>query len=396
MKKKHKKIFFLFSQPYEDFNYKRFSFKLLKKHGFEPIYVDLSGFFLKKDHKYRNQKKSKVIKINSIRDFIKFLNNNKKTFFYIDLVSYNSFFYNLFQKILSFRGCIKIHLSTSIISQSHLLNPREKIKIYLTKFMLLKLLISILRFILKKLNSLISVKPDIAFVSGNVELQKFYGQKNVYASCSLDYNSYIENKKNIVYKKFNQIVYLDQNLMYHREFFITKEGEINKKNFISFYNKLKFFLKQIQKNEKCKIVICLHPRTKNAGIIFLKKIFNDKKIIFSKNTSSEIQKSKFIIFNYSNAHQLGVLYHKPMLIVHNFSPKYYDYELKSKVITQIKKELGIPVLNLNKKFQNYHLKYNINKFKYKKYIQNYLSLVYPQKVSSWKIIIDKLNKNYDL
>lgn len=389
-----KKIFFFLSQPYDAYNQKRFSFEFLRRKGFDPIYVDLTTFFLNRNHRNKGYiKKVKVIKIGSYKDFFLFLNKYKKKFFFIDLVTYDSFFYNIFQKILSKRGCLKIHISTNFISLPQLLTPKEKLLIYLKKLKLLELILSLVRFIFRKIINSIKVNPNFFFVSCKAELKKFSRKNNIFASCGLDYNLYLDTKNMPLANISKQIVYLDQNFLYHKDLSITKDRSINNKFYINYYKKLKIFLEKIQINENCKIVICLHPRSEKNSIKYLKKLFNFKNIKFSWNTSLEIKKSRFVIFNYSNSHQLAVLYNKPMLIVHNFSNKYFDFYTKKKIITKISKELQIPILNLNNNINNYKLKYKINKSKYKKYIFNYLSLIYPRKKNSWSILTEVLNKN---
>ncbi|MBD1142518.1 hypothetical protein IDH22_00875 [Pelagibacterales bacterium SAG-MED35] len=389
----NKKIFFFFSQPYNSFNQDRFSFNFLKKKGYEPIYVDLSAFFTKNNHQYKLKKNIKIIKINSLKDFLIFLKRYKKKFYFIDLTTYSSFIFNIFQKILSNRGCLKIHISTSIINFYQLLSPRQKFLIYVKKFEILKIFFSFLRFIKRGINNLFKTKPNFIFISGRDELKKFSNFEKVYSSCSLDYNTYIKSKISSLKKKSKQIVYLDQNFLHHRDFLITKEGNINRKNFLKFYERLKIFIKKIQREEKCRIVICMHPRSEKNSLIYLKKLFKSKNIIFSWKTNQEIQKSKLVIFNYSNSHQIAVLHKKPMLIVHNLSNKYYDYELKKNIINKISNDLDIPIVNLNRNFQNFKLQYKININKYNKYIKNYLSSIYPKKVSSWSIINEILRKN---
>lgn len=393
MVNKNKKIFFFLSQPYDRFNYDRFSFNFLKKNGYEPIYVDLSGFFTKSNHQHKIKKNIKFIKINSFEDFLVFLNRHKEKFYFIDLVTYSSFIFNMFQKILSNRGCLKIYISTSIITLSHLLSPSQKFLIYIKKFEILKIFFSTFIYIKRGINNLLKTKPNLIFISGKDELKKFSNSQKIYPSCSLDYNTYIKTKIPILKKKLKQIVYLDQNFLYHRDFLSTNEGVKNRKNFLEFYKKLKIFISKIQREEKCKIVICIHPRSGKNSLNYLKKLFKSKNIIFSWNTNQEIQKSKLVIFNYSNSHQIAVLHHKPLLIVHNLSNKYFDYELKEKIINKISKDLDIPTVNLNRNFQNFKLRYEINIHKYKKYIKNYLSSIYPKRVSSWNIIIENLKRN---
>lgn len=387
------KVFFFFSQPIEKFNYQRFYFELFLKNGFEPIYVDLSNFFIKKNYNNKFNSKIKVLKVNSIADFILFLKKEKKNeFFFVDLTTYNSFIFNIFQKFLKLHGCIKLNLSTSTVSDFHLLTKKEKFIIYLKNLEFLKIIISSLRILRRILNNLFYVKADYTFISGRQELKKHKDDNSIILSSSLDYNKFLVSKKHNNLSKVDRLVYIDQNLLFHREFYVTKEGFLNKKNFTDYYNKLKIFFEYINKNNKYKIVICIHPRCKKDGINFLKKTFRSKSYLFSRNTSLEIQKSRLVILNYSTAHQLAVLYKKPMLLVHNLSKKYYDYELKKKIINTISKDLDLPIIDLNKSYKNKNIKFKYNKKKYEKYIKNYLSSIYPKKTLSWKIVIKKLKK----
>jgi hypothetical protein len=289
-------------------------------------------------------------------------------------------------------------LTTSIVTDFHLLNKKEKLFIYLKNFEILKILFSTLQTLRRIFNNLFHVRADYTFISGKQELQKYKTNNSIILSSSLDYNKFLVSKKYNNLSKKNRLVYIDQNLLFHREFYVTNEGLLNKKNFIDYYDKLKIFLEHINKKNKYEIVICIHPRCKKDGINFLKKTFRSKKYLFSRNTSLEIQKSKMVILNYSNAHQLAVLYKKPILLVHNLSKKYYDFELKKKIINTISKNLDLPIVNLNNEtYKKLNIKFKYNKKKYDKYIKNYLSSIYPKKTLSWEIVIKKLKEiNCDL
>lgn len=387
-----KKIIFFFSQPPETYNDDRFRFDIFIKNGFYPVYVDLSLFFVKKDHKYKFKSLAELINIKSTKDFLIFFFNEKNNFFFADCTTYNSLIFNLFQFFLKLRGCIKIQFSTSTVSASHLLTTVEKLKILIKKKKYISIFFHFINFIFNYFVNKFKTKPDYLFISGLKEKNNKYKKELIYSS-SIDYNYYLRsNKKKLKIKKNNQIVYLDQNLLHHREFFITKERAINRKFFLDYYKSLFIFLNYLHKKYKLKIVICFHPRCTSHGEKFLRKLFNRRIYNFSRNTSLEIKKSKFVVFNYSNAHQIAALYKKPMLVVHKLSQKYFDYEVKKKTIIQISKNLSLDVLDLNKNYENFEFKFKIDNKKYDQYIANYISAIYPKKKFSWNIVINKLKR----
>jgi len=392
-----KKVIFFFSQPLEKFNYDRFGFEYFKENGFTPVYIDLSGFFKKKNDP-TNFKINKINykKINNYKNFFIYaLNIIKEKPYFFDFTSYKNFFFLAIQYLLTIFGAKKIYASSSLVTTDHLLTPFEKMKILVSNLQIKKILFSILNFIKNKLYSYLEIRPHLIFISGFNEMKKFSNNKNLFFSSSFDYNKYLKIKKK--YKKFFQktFVYLDQNLLFHREFKITNEKKYNKAFFLDYYFKLNNFFLSLSRQYNCKIVFCLHPRCKKKEEFFFKNFFNKKFISFSQKTESEISKSDLVIFNYSNSHQLGVLFRKPMIIVHNLTNKYYDYELKKKIITTISNNLDIEIFNLNDHKKKIAIPNKINKKKYKDYIFKYISTCYPKKINSWDIVINTLKKLND-
>jgi len=388
-----KKIIFFFSQQIEKFNYERLNFENFKKNGFIPVYVDVSQIFIKK----KNYKlKFKIDKINyksisSCTDlFIYVLSIIKDKPYFIDFTYYKNFFFLITLNILSFFGAKKIHISASIVNNHHLLTSFEKLKLHINNFEMLKILSSAFNFFKNKFFLFLNPKADFVFISGLEELKKFKNYKFCFYSSSLDYNKFCNIKEKIKKKTKKNFVYLDQNLLFHKDFTNTNESKFNKKNFFDFYNKLNDFFCKISEKYNCKIIFCLHPRSTKNDALFLKKFFKKKFIFFSYKTELEIQKSDLVIFNYSNSHQLGVLFEKPMIIVHDLTNKYYDYELKKKIIRTISDDLDIKVFNLNNNTQKMLITKKYNKKKYKNYISKYISACYPRKIQSWEVVINTI------
>lgn len=391
-----KKIIFFFSQPLEKFNYDRFGFDYLKENRFTPVYIDLSGFFKKKNDPITFKiNKVNYKKINNYKNlFIYALNIIKEKPYFIDFTSYNNLFFLAIKYLLTFFGAKKIYVSSSAIGADHLLTPFEKFKILASNFQVIKILFGILNYIKNKLYSFFEIRPHFIFISGVNEKKKFSNIKNLFFSCSFDYNKYCNFKIKKKNKKFLQktFVYLDQNLLFHRDLKLTNEKKYNKENFLDYYLKLNNFFLLLSEQYNCKIVFCLHPRCDKKGEFFLKQFFKKKFISFSKNVLSEIAKSNLVIFNYSNSHQFGVLLRKPMIIVHNLTNKYYNYELKKKIITKISNNLDIKTIDLNDHKQEISIPNRINKIKYKEYIFKYISTCYPKKIYSWNVVINTLKK----
>ena len=135
-----------------------------------------------------------------------FKNEKKNKFFFIDLTSYNSFIFNIFKKLLKSNGCIKINLTTSIVTDFHLLNRKEKFLIYLKNFEILKYFYhqEYRRFF----NNLFYAKPDYTFISGKKELKRYKADSSIILSSSLDYNKFLISKRFNNLSKIDRLVYI--------------------------------------------------------------------------------------------------------------------------------------------------------------------------------------------
>ena len=190
--------------------------------------------------------------------------------------------------------------------------------------------------------------------------------------------SYFKKAKLINSRSFDDLYNFSKNynkyLVFVDSFFdhpdrVLREGNINKKVVIDYYNKLSFFLSKLSKLYKKKVVICIHPKNTNP---LLKKHLS-KFLIVKHRTSEMIKNSHIVIFHESSAALDAVLLKKNII---NLQSKLLGNYL-SKRSLMYSRELGVFTYNLDKD-ENLIKKYfdkNLKKSKknYYKYINEYLN-----------------------
>ena len=105
--------------------------------------------------------------------------------------------------------------------------------------------------------------------------------KNVLRINSKYYSDYVKLKRYRLEKKY--ITFCDTPLA-HRDF-LLRDGLYNKEKVEEYYSKLYFFLKEVQKLLKKKVIICLHPKgeyNQFKNFKLLKKNFQT--VFFKPNT----------------------------------------------------------------------------------------------------------------
>ncbi len=190
--------------------------------------------------------------------------------------------------------------------------------------------------------------------------------------------SYFKKAKLINSRSFDDLYNFSKNynkyLVFVDSFFdhpdrVLREGNINKKVVIDYYNKLSFFLSKLSKLYKKKVVICIHPKNTNP---LLKKHLS-KFLIVKHRTSEMIKNSHIVIFHESSAALDAVLLKKNII---NLQSKLLGNYL-SKRSLMYSHELGVFTYDLDKD-ENLIKKYfdkNLKKSKknYYKYINEYLN-----------------------
>ncbi|MDC0417216.1 hypothetical protein OAL74_02070 [Candidatus Pelagibacter sp.] len=188
------------------------------------------------------------------------------------------------------------------------------------------------------------------------------------------YLNYLKSKKEIK----NQILYID--VPFNHPDRVLREGYCDKKQEKFFYKKIHIFLNYLSKLYKYKIVIGLHPSTKNGE----KKFKNF--LISRESTIDQIKKSKIIVVTHSSLIPLAVLYKKKIISIHSILLGDYHNNL----ITKYQKSLYLESYNLDLDIKNFNKKEFDKKkiknyFYQKKFIKNNICST-PQKKSCNQII----------
>ena len=189
-----------------------------------------------------------------------------------------------------------------------------------------------------------------------------YAKKRKLYTHSYNYNHFLAlDKKKIKIKKKDYIVYVDQGLLTHPDFFIKKREPLVDKNF---YIKINNFLSFIEKKYKYQIKIALHPKNNKMNNLFPKRY-----ICYLDKTAELIKDSKHVLIHYSTAVSFGVLFKKPITFLtsdklNNFRP--------GAQITKLSHELKSHLINIDKNKKKIRLQMKFNKKAYNMYLDKYI------------------------
>jgi len=383
----NKKIIIFLSQPIDKRNIKRLGYYQLKN-NFDYEIWDLSLLFNKKLKLFQNKKnynRKNFILIKKFSELFKRV-NKLNNFYFIDLTTYNSFFFSLIQIFAILKKGIKISFTGLNLPQSVFHTRKEKLINFINNKEYFLFFFRSLLFIKNKIINFFLPNPKIAFVCGNQDQKRSINKILTVESQSLDYDFYLLVKKKNKKKFRDCIVFLDNAWGAHPELLInaikTTEGQI-----IDYLNELKNFLTNISKKYKKKIIISVHPRAEDKYIKLLKNRFPDNIFfIVKKNIAQYIKSSYFVIAHNSSSHQIAVLNYKFILFCYgkNFSLFEKNY------INKLANILNTKSLNMSEKLINF--KISVNKKKYSNYIYNYITKNFNSSILSWEIVSNFLKK----
>ena len=392
-----KKIIFVQFVKFLDFHYDLFEIKYLKK-NFDVEIHDLSYFFNKKSHeiyKYLEQKNetSKFYDLISwfnkiICEHKKFKNNlyiiyteyplNLKFLYYhfflskkkinIALINQNTMPNVNIMKDYSFRENLMYKLHRAVKRHRHVFFDKKK---------------NIIKFVfdlISKINP-----PKYIFTNGLISTKrlkkKFYKSKIVSTNSWEASKIFIKEKKNNISKK-NYGVYLTP-------FSINSATDSNTYGYHQLVNAQNVFksvnigLNQIEKKNKKKILIGLHPRGEDK-IKRIKDLGN--RLTYKNNTMSLIKNSKFVITHASIAISYAIIFNKPLIFIFtNEHKKDYLYMRYNKCLAEFFLTHAVNI----EKVENLQLNNFINKKekkKYKYFKKAYLFSKKYKNVPNYKII----------
>ena len=386
-----KKVCFVTSTRFQKIDRDRFGLKYISKE-YEVIIIDLSKLINKRSNiifnklKIKNlyeidnlKKLTKLLKKNTFQFFVDNLNNS----FYALVVRSIFKYYNI--KSIKYIGGLKPPILYRYIYRRDgirwiPLSSHEKKFFFKIKEIPLKIKSFIKTSLLKFLNSFFI---DIVIVTGkNPQNLEGYLHKKIERIFSHEfyYNYFLKMKKKNIIEK-NYILYIDQNFIYHADFFIKKRSPFVSK---SFYSKLEKFLIDISKKNNCDFKIALHPKS-----ILDKNNFKFSNKCYLNKTPELIQKSKYVICHYSTAVAFAVLFEKPIISLTSLE---LDNLWAGAQTRSMSKILNTPLYILEEKQQNLKLENKFDKIKYNNYLNQYIKHPKSNNINSWSTLIKRIKK----
>ena len=365
----------------------RFGVKYLKAKKKVTI-LDLSSLLKNRSILiYKKKNYSNVVEINSFKELICFIRNKKNSyaFDYIGnsfseiIIKFILIYFKI--KIIKYTGGIKPPILYNHIDANNRIlkkDLRSSFQKALDSWNVFK------RFIKNRIVNLInSYYIDTVIISGkNTKDFKniIKNAKKKIFSNSFDYNYYIDlikNKKKTNNKKY--IVYLDQDLFGHPDFFIKKRKPIVDKKFYIDINK---FFNFIKKKYRCEIKIALHPKSK------LQKNFFSKYFLCYQNKTAElVRESEHILMHYSTAVSFGVLFKKPITFL---TSNHLNTIRPGAKITHLAYLLKSQLINIDRLKKTVKLKKNFDKKSYNNFTNQYIKHPKSTGENSWKYILKTL------
>ena len=362
-----KYIFIISPRRIQKRDYERFGVKYLKKKK-KVIIIDVSNLLNNRSTLlYKKFFNSNIIEISKYKDLILFL-KNKKDSYVVDYLR-NSFKEIIIRfilvwsniKIIKYLGGLKPPVLFQHINKDNKVFKTDQ-RTILKK--IIDIPVSLLTLVKKKIIILInSYIINTVIVAGkklqNIDFNIRVVKKILY-SHTYDYNSYLELKRKNKRRDKNYVVYIDQNLISHPDFFIKKKSPyVDEK----FYPKINNFLLQLKIKYGYDIKIALHPKN-NIN----KNLFPNKKNCFIDKTPELIKDCKHVIMHYSTAVSYGVLYKKPITFI---TTDHLNINRPGALITKLSMELNSQLINIDRS-SDFIMRRSFDKKKYINYTNQYI------------------------
>lgn len=249
------------------------------------------------------------------------------------------------------------------------------------------------KFLVLKIIKIFNTKlyPDFIITNG---LKKYHDNKNFYSENtkiisinSWDLSRYYKKKIKKVFKK-RYICYLSAGGP-NAPGDSTYLGQSRLWSEKKYYYDLNSFFKKLEKEFRCKLIICAHPRTSSN---FEKKNFSDFDIFYGKSMEI-VKEALFVVSEGSSANSYSILFNKPCIFIdsdeHKKNPQHLEF------ISFFSNVIGGKVLNISKDFNKNELINNlkVDRKKYKSFLTLYLKSIYKNnQLPNYKIIKNKILK----
>ena len=388
-----KKLLFIYPYKFTDFEYFKLEIDKYKKLNYEVLINDLSEIITNKslNKAWKSKRSRSAIVQNSILHFYSFLKKKKKNLIIINLMqkhyNFKSFLILLIIKLLGIRQLFIFDDPPSYISQKKV----SRFKWFITKLKEHKFNYRVYFFnvnylFFKFLIKSIKNKDEIIF--SNQKLNK----TDTKLINFFDYSNCLE-PSNIKPSYKNYCLYLDNGGPYFRGDTDVKNNYLPNHNIRKIYGDIIEFLKKIESDFKCKVIIIPHPKYKSSKKNFSFNPYFKKFIIDNRPNALNIlsKKTKFFLAKGTTAFSYAVVNKKP--IVNFFSS---DHEHESEEIMTIldyAKITGNTAYNIkNYSKKSFSKKLTISRSVYKKVIFTYLSHKNTLNTPNYKLISNHIEK----
>lgn len=386
-----KNILYLISQPLDQRNYDRFGIQKWIDGGWKVEVWDLTplsnpiAWKKYKQHRNKTENFRCCYTIENLKQLGLKCKEIKNSKYLVDLAEEDIYAIciNIF---LKFKGMLRIINATGSIP---LEEPPCFTKRFLNvirknpKIIFKKTCMWCLKKIFKRL-----IKPGLKVISGIESTNNTEQADRLIYAHNLDYDIYLEIKKNITPEPHYGIVFIDQNYCYHPDFdFMREQSQISPEQY---FPSICRALKSVANELNTSICVALHPRStyKNLDNMGFEDI-----TVYQGITPHLIKNCEVIITHDSTILQLAVLFEKPIIFITT-----HEIENSSIINGSIKtmaKSVGkIPInIDLNLSKFEWRNEIVINKEKYADYKTKYIKTNGSPEKNSWDILIDYININ---
>jgi len=180
---------------------------------------------------------------------------------------------------------------------------------------------------------------------------------------SFEYDRYLDVLHKHSKLKDEYHLFLDQNIVHHRDVQLSYRNTINKSE--NYYKRLSWFFDKVESRTGKKVKIALHPRTDHSKYNF------GNREVFLNRTAELVADADIVIGHYSTSLNYPVIFNKKLLLIANNQMEVCD---RYTYVEAFSEELDIPITNIDEIDELPELSSLINKNKYKYYINKYIKL----------------------
>jgi len=379
-----KEVIILTPGPFLKRDYERFGIQLLKK-NFSLKICDITAWAnpeLWKEYFNKVYKCEEYISITSKGDFLR-LCSEKKIKLVLDFLGNNSKS-NWIRKKLKSENSSFVRFDINLI-------PKEETgfieRLKKKNFLFKEPKKLIFNFLKSAYYSLIKeYTPDYLVLGGGSHSENKKVKNKIFAHC-MDYDVYLNLKKEKKYNERPYAVFLEDNMTHDSDYSISNISPPVTE--IEYFPTLIKFLKKFELNSGLKIKIAIHPKS-SKNLTNLLKDFECHK----ENTAKIVKDSSLVLLHASTALSYAILFSKPTLFL-------TSNELKNSWIgpriNNLAQVVNSKLININSSLPDSSIFNNLlklDKEKYKNYKDQYLKMPNSLEIPLWEIFIRNIENDF--